>query len=793
MLYFDMDLHSKKRSLLMFYMVITQQKEKRMKTTARSIIKLIIPVMTAVLFFFLFKTTVKAGAIYEWSDMNGATSWYTYDDYDEASNKTAITLTDIPEDLTDSHVIIYAEPTDDVLAFLENIKGTDITVSINAYTYDYVLGKNNNGAVIDTIFYSKRSEGSKLTVNSDVRYITATSDPRASGDIIINGNVETLRLDDPGMRWKKGTGSITINGNLNSIYYLKKSEGSDIAQEEKQYFEGNCTITGTVRKGFVETESLNNGLIEKNSVYEILECSAGVFRITDGVLSSAVPVKEVTEADYYYLYSYEDWGTDSEGNLLYGWTRTKIDKASGSYISYERNASISDITANDSAEVRIPNEEVVIDNDFNYMCLYSGRVVLNGHVNYIQTLPYSSGDYSVVINGGFDVLAIHNNEKNKNINVIVNQDVDNGSYSNSTKNYHYKYFDCPAGTQLIKDGKWNEDIALRLTAEEKENSVYVKNLPNEDEIAVLSGEAQGIGKEITVNANGDSVDIVKRATVDVVQNDVIDDGTRETVKECIETAGNIEDYSIAAVINLDINTWYEESGTDTEYTDGNYDKGKITQLAEGKSLELPFKVEGGTDSDYKVVRIHTEEDGTQTEDIIDSKTLSGDWLSFSTDRFSKFVVVNTGKKKNYIPSDIDKDLAASHCLMYRLYNPNTGEHFYTGSKREGNKLVDVGWNYEGIAWEGPVKSNTPVYRLYNPNVGEHHYTPSKRERDNLIKIGWNDEGIGWYSDDNKRKPLYRLYNPNATTGNHHYTTSTKERDKLVKIGWNDEGIGWYGY
>jgi hypothetical protein len=51
-------------------------------------------------------------------------------------------------------------------------------------------------------------------------------------------------------------------------------------------------------------------------------------------------------------------------------------------------------------------------------------------------------------------------------------------------------------------------------------------------------------------------------------------------------------------------------------------------------------------------------------------------------------------------SDIDKNLAEGHCLMYRLYNPNTGEHFYTGSKREGNKLVDVGWNYEGIAWYG---------------------------------------------------------------------------------------------
>lgn len=131
--------------------------------------------------------------------------------------------------------------------------------------------------------------------------------------------------------------------------------------------------------------------------------------------------------------------------------------------------------------------------------------------------------------------------------------------------------------------------------------------------------------------------------------------------------------------------------------------------------------------------------------------------------------------------------------MYRMYNPNSGEHFYTGKAKEVKSLFAVGWEYEGVAWVGPTESNTPVYRLYNPNTGDHHYTPSKKERDSLIKAGWNNEDIGWYSDDAKTKPLYRLYNPNATTGSHHYTTSTKERDQLVKIGWNDEGIGWYGY
>lgn len=35
--------------------------------------------------------------------------------------------------------------------------------------------------------------------------------------------------------------------------------------------------------------------------------------------------------------------------------------------------------------------------------------------------------------------------------------------------------------------------------------------------------------------------------------------------------------------------------------------------------------------------------------------------------------------------------------MYRLYNPNSGEHFYTGYTSEKNHLVEVGWKDEGIA------------------------------------------------------------------------------------------------
>ena len=143
--------------------------------------------------------------------------------------------------------------------------------------------------------------------------------------------------------------------------------------------------------------------------------------------------------------------------------------------------------------------------------------------------------------------------------------------------------------------------------------------------------------------------------------------------------------------------------------------------------------------------------------------------------------------------------STARVAMYRLYNKNTGEHFYTSNTTEQKNLVKAGWSDEGIEWYAPSgKTNTPVYRLYNKWVtgGDHHYTTKKSEYDSLEKQGWTKEGIGWYSTAEKETdsvPLYRQYNPFATTGTHNYTKSKTENDKLVKLGWKAEGSGWYGY
>ena len=130
--------------------------------------------------------------------------------------------------------------------------------------------------------------------------------------------------------------------------------------------------------------------------------------------------------------------------------------------------------------------------------------------------------------------------------------------------------------------------------------------------------------------------------------------------------------------------------------------------------------------------------------------------------------------------------------MYRLYNPNSGEHFYTGRETEKNNLVHQGWKDEGVGFKALVSGGIPMYRLYNPNAGDHHYTKSEKEKDSLVAVGWKYEGIGWNAADSTGIPMYRLYNPNATgAGSHHYTKSEKEKDILVAAGWKYEGIGFY--
>lgn len=138
------------------------------------------------------------------------------------------------------------------------------------------------------------------------------------------------------------------------------------------------------------------------------------------------------------------------------------------------------------------------------------------------------------------------------------------------------------------------------------------------------------------------------------------------------------------------------------------------------------------------------------------------------------------------------DIYVTDCTsIFRLYNPNSGEHLYTASVEERKALVNVGWNHEGVRWLNSKDRSHPLYRLYNPNAGDHHYTMSEAEASELVRLGWQNEGVAMYAQEDAGTPIYRLYNPNAISGSHHFTALAQEYDELERVGWIKEGIAFH--
>lgn len=188
----------------------------------------------------------------------------------------------------------------------------------------------------------------------------------------------------------------------------------------------------------------------------------------------------------------------------------------------------------------------------------------------------------------------------------------------------------------------------------------------------------------------------------------------------------------------------------------------------------------------------TQQENLQVENEASRNSLYQLQLDYQKmlDRYNKGA---TGLKDDLAELKEEVDSYAAQ-EMYRLYNPNSGEHFYTASNEEKNNLTQAGWSYEGVGWYAPVNQGVDVYRLYNPN-GEHHYTLDENERDHLVEVGWKYEGVGWKSldeDDPYGQALYRQYNPNQTICNHNYTSNLAEHQALVSVGWRDEHTAWYG-
>ncbi|TFK71161.1 hypothetical protein BDN72DRAFT_794419 [Pluteus cervinus] len=143
--------------------------------------------------------------------------------------------------------------------------------------------------------------------------------------------------------------------------------------------------------------------------------------------------------------------------------------------------------------------------------------------------------------------------------------------------------------------------------------------------------------------------------------------------------------------------------------------------------------------------------------------------------------------------------------LMRAYSTSYKDHFYTMTGSEIEEFMKNGYTFEGDAallfsslhFSTLSKTNstslTALYRLYNPQALDHFYTASSTERDNGSGRGYIYEGITgflWPQQVCGSVPLYGLWNEEKE--DHLYTIVVVERDTAIKWqGYVSQGIVGY--
>ena len=137
--------------------------------------------------------------------------------------------------------------------------------------------------------------------------------------------------------------------------------------------------------------------------------------------------------------------------------------------------------------------------------------------------------------------------------------------------------------------------------------------------------------------------------------------------------------------------------------------------------------------------------------------------------------------------------------FYRAYNPTADYHFFTTSEGEFRNAVQNGYRDEAAGNTGFALLNsaapgaTALYRLYNLQTGRHYYTANAAERDALVALnpppttgpdtrtmGWRYETIEGYiftAAAPQAVPIFRLYN--QRTGTHLYTENAATKEAIL--------------
>ncbi len=131
--------------------------------------------------------------------------------------------------------------------------------------------------------------------------------------------------------------------------------------------------------------------------------------------------------------------------------------------------------------------------------------------------------------------------------------------------------------------------------------------------------------------------------------------------------------------------------------------------------------------------------------------------------------------------------------LYRLYNAQSNDHFYTSNYSESLAAANSGYRSEGVMGEletTQTSNNKSLFRLYSAQLNNHFYTASTEEVSAATGHGFRLEGvIGYMPSEATELQVYRLYN--SSNGDHFYTTNYSEGDRATSSGYTiEDSLGY---
>ena len=344
----------------------------------------------------------------------------------------------------------------------------------------------------------------------------------------------------------------------------------------------------------------------------------------------------------------------------------------------------------------------------------------------------------------------------------------------------------------------NASISKYITTQGKVSNVVAESDGTIDSFT-LTGADGGVPVEINDTSNVDLSFVKNGATVSVTGfgSRFITGGKPGDNIDWGDTSSNLN----VRVADRSLIKEVTDEGTGTSSSSSSSEKSSTSSSSKETSVSSSTAKESSTterSSSSKTSQSSTMKQSSSSKNT--TKASSKSSISKSTTKQSSKASVKTTNKSSKTPVKSKTTTAkqaakvVKYELVHNLYNPNSGEHFFTIDNNEVKALLKAGWRNDGTvgtAVTAKSKGAEAVYRLYNPNSGQHFYTTSSYEKNSLKKAGWHDEGIGYYALNKSasQTAVYRVYNPNS--GEHYFTTSNYEKSALVKLGWKFEEISWY--